>query len=70
MASVKCDVEYDRNCTIARKQVSRRQEHFKHLMDDLMSGGICVGIQVWQLQTDREGEMLPETDRLDLWREG
>ena len=38
----------------------------KYKMDDLLSGGICVGIQVWQLQADREGEMLPETDRLDL----
>ena len=38
----------------------------KYKMDDLLSGGICVGIQVRQLQTDREGEMLPEKDRLDL----
>ena len=35
-------------------------------MDDLMSGGICVGIQVRQLQTNSEGEMLPEKNRLDL----
>ena len=36
-------------------------------MDDLLSGGICVGIQVRQLQTDSEGEMFPEKDRLDFW---
>ena len=37
-------------------------------MDDMLSGGICVGIQVWQLQTDREGEMLSETDRSDIFK--
>ena len=37
-------------------------------MDDLIPGGICVGIQVWQLQTDREGEMLSETDRSDIFK--
>ena len=36
-------------------------------LDDLIPGGICVGIQVWQLQTDREGEMLPKTDRSDVF---
>ena len=37
-------------------------------LDDLIPGGICVGIQVWQLQTDREGEMLSETDRSDIFK--